>query len=71
MTCLLKGLDLAYGHELVALKICTDSSFAETQIIRKLVPEDQYEPPVEEYVAAAQQRMKEKQTKQRRPFPVL
>ena len=45
--------------------------FAEMQIIRKLVPEDQYEPPVEEYVAAAKQRVKEKQTKQRRPFPLL
>ena len=42
------------------------------QIIRKLVREDRFEPPVEEYIAAAHQRVKEKQAKQRRlPFPLL
>lgn len=41
------------------------------QIIRSLVPKDQYEPPVDEYIAAAQQRVKEKQVKKRLPFQLL
>ena len=43
------------------------------QIIRKVVEPDQL-PPVAEYVAAAQQRVKEREGKQRRmqlPFPIL
>lgn len=38
------------------------------QIIRSVVPKDQYEPPVDEYIAAAHQRVKEKQVKSRLPF---
>ena len=42
------------------------------QIIRKLVREDQFAPPVEEYIAAAHQRVREKQAKQKRmPFSLL
>ena len=41
------------------------------QIIRSLVAKDQYEPPVQEYIAAAHQRVKEKQAKQKMPFSLL
>ncbi|KAL3159723.1 hypothetical protein ABBQ38_010129 [Trebouxia sp. C0009 RCD-2024] len=59
------------GRDLKDLSEQAERSWA-SKIIRKLVPENQYEPPVEEYIAAARQRVKEKQTnKQRRSFSLL
>ena len=73
MTCLSNKLNLHCTGSLRSGHFCskTDSRIgAKLQIIRSLVPKDQYEPPVGEYIAAAHQRMKEKQGKQRFPFPL-
>lgn len=46
-------------------------NYGNLQIIRSVVPKDQYEPPVDEYIAAAHQRVKEKQVKKTLPFQLL